>query len=469
MLQILESLAHKNILILGFAREGVSTLKFLRKIFPKKVIGIADVLPESQLSSAARELLAQEQHFVNTYFGSTYLSQLSDYDVIFKASGIPPSMPELQQSQKQDARVLSNVSLFFDLCPGTIIGVTGTKGKSTTSALIASVLSRGQSDVRLAGNIGIPPLESLQGATRKTLFVLELSSFYLAGLEKSPHVAVVQNIVSEHGDYHGSFQAYIKAKSKIVRYQTTQDIVIFNADFSLPLQIALQSSAQKFSFSFTSSQAHCFVEDEFFVWNHNGKKERIFPCRTMSLLGKFNRYNVMPAIVLGKLFGVTNHDIADAVSHFQPLKHRLNFVADIQEIDFYDDSLSTVPEAAIAALETFAGRDIVLLAGGFDRGQDYTQLAEKIMELHVKALVLFPTTGERLWECVQRIGSGLQKSLPAHVFVSNMQETVTQAIVFAERGDVVLLSPAAPSFGMFRNYTDRGMQFQEAVKILKKV
>lgn len=462
---IINEIEGKTALILGLGREGKSTIAFLRRHFPCKIIGVADSRALTQLEGDIRQSFDPDQK-VELFLGQDYLKSLADYDIIFKSPGIPPFLPEIIAARQSGKTVTSNTELFFESCPGGIIGVTGTKGKSTTASLIYETLKRTGMDVRLIGNIGIPPLSTLDGASPRTVFVMELSSYQLADLKKSPQISVIQNIVKEHLDYHQTFDAYVEAKRNIVRYQSLDDYLIFNPSSPIPREIANKSISKKLAFGDNQDVSSCcFLEDNFLVYLSNDEKERVIPIEAIPLKGGFNLQNVMPAIIVGKLFGVPTEGIKAAIQDFKPLEHRLEFVRRYNGVSFYNDSLATIPEATIGAIEAFPMKKIILLCGGFDRGQDFTGLCRTLLTGNIKGIILFPTTGKRIRDALF-LQTNSKGHLPLTASVTNMHEGVQMAYNMAERGDIILLSPASPSFGCFRDYEDRGNRFKdEALKI----
>lgn len=461
----LADVERSSVLILGLAREGISSYRFLRSRFPEKPLGLADRLVWEELDPDIRETLGADDKLV-FHLGANYLDSLGHYELIFKAPGISPLVAEVVEAVREGRQFSSNTELFFQYAPGIIVGITGTKGKSTTTSLIHHVLQVGGIDARLTGNIGSAPLSSLADASAGTLFVAELSSHQLMPLQQSPHIAVVQNVVPEHLDYYGSFDAYLRAKENIVRYQGAGDRVVYNALYPIPTGMAKLSPGSKMPFGVVGrDETGCLLRDDFLVFRSEGCEERIVCRAEVPLKGDFNLQNVMPGVVVGKLFGLDAETIARAVRTFRPLAHRLEPVGEWNGISFYNDSLSTVPEAAAAALESFAGRAVVLIAGGTDRGLEFSVLARAILAARVRGLVLFPPTGERIWEALVR-ASPSQKGLPEHVLVDSMAEAVREAVGMAREGDVVLMSPASASFGLFRDYRDRGDRFRAEVKKL---
>lgn len=458
--QALERLiAGRRILILGLGREGLSTYSFLRRALPELPLALADRSPVEQLSAEIRQQLADDKA-VTLHCGLDYLSALEGYDLIFKAPGIVPSLPELQAARARGSEISSNTRLFFQLCPGTIVGITGTKGKSTTTSLIYTVLAAGGGDVRLLGNIGIPPLNQLEGASEQTLFVVELSSHQLSDLGRSPQIAVLQNIVPEHLDYYDSFESYVQAKANITRFQSEDQLFVYNAGYEIPRRIAASSKARTLPFALEGLAGDgVTLADGWIVVRSGETLERIMPTDQVPLAGRFNLNNVLPAVAIGRRLGLAPELIAEAVRGFRSLEHRLEFVATIDGVSYYNDSLATVPEAAVAALEAFSDRPVVLIAGGYDRHIDYTPLVDALQARPPRALVLFPDTGDTILALLKERGG----ELPPYARVENMAEAVERASALAQPGDVVLLSPASASFKLFIDYRDRGEQFKAAV------
>lgn len=369
----LKELKKKKILILGLGREGKSTLKFLKKNFPGKKIGTADIKD-----------------------GENYLDKLKDFDVIIKSPGIP-YLSKIKEAQSKGTIITSATNIFFDNCKGKIIGVTGTKGKSTTSSLIYEVLKEGDLNVQIVGNIGKPALELVE---ENCIVVYELSSFQLADLNKSPHIAVITNIYPDHFDWHGSFENYKKAKENIFKHQTRKDVLIQD-----------KSGAEA-------------------------------------------------ARIVGKIFKISSEKINKAIKNFKPLPHRLEFVTEKSGVKFYNDSLATNPHATIYGLRKLGDSVETLIAGGFDRGLNYSILSEEINKSNIKNLILFPDTGEK-------IGQGVSKKIKKFNATS-MEKAVKIAYDATTPGKIVLLSPASASFNMFKNYEDRGEQFKKWVEKLGK-
>ena len=355
---ILKELTNKTILILGLGREGIDNLKFLRKLFPDKKLGLADELDLKKLNKTTRNLIEGDPK-VSLHFGQNYLKSLKNYDVIVKSPGIPPKKIKPFITKKQ--MVTSQTEIFLGNCPGTIIGVTGTKGKSTTTSLIHEILQAGGIKAHLIGNIGKPVLSCLIKAKKNDVYVYELSSHQLHNIKVSPHIAVLLNVFPEHLDY-SSFKEYVRAKGNITKHQKKTDYLIFNSANEIVVKIAEKSKARKIVFD------RLKLKDQ-----------------KTSLQGKFNLNNIKAARAVGRILAVPEKKITAAIKNFQPLPHRLEFVGQYQDIKFYNDSLSTIPETTIAALEALEGVETIIL-GGFDRGIDFSALSAKITRSKIKTL-----------------------------------------------------------------------------------
>lgn len=433
-----QRLKDKKILILGYAREGRSTYRFLRKLFPGKELAIAD-----------------------QKISDDYLAGLEKYDVIFKSPGIPV-LAAVKKAQKNGVEVTSQTKLFFELCQGKIVGVTGTKGKSTTASLIHHILKKSGRESVLLGNIGRPPLDYLGGGGRNKIFVFELSSHQLWGLEKSPHIAILLNIFREHLDYYENFEEYVQTKANITRFQKPGEYFIYNNSQELVRKVASKSKAKTLGFSLEyGPESVCYLENDTIIYQAKARKEKILEKRVVRLEGEFNLLNVMAAVIAAKILHVATDNIRQAVKSFKPLRYRLYKVGTFREITFYDDTLATVPEATIAALETLGEEVDTLILGGMDRGQDFRKLAQVILEKKIRNLVFLPTTGKRIWQEIEKAAG----KKPNAFFAGNMKSAVKKCFSETLSGKICLLSTASPSFGLFRDYEERSKLFRKYIKL----
>lgn len=454
----------KKIIILGFAVEGINTYQYLRELYPDQTIAAADIKTEAELPPATKKLISRDKK-LTLHLGPDYLSGLKDYDLIIKTPGIPLSIKELQEAKKQGKTITSQTKIFFSRQPGTIIGITGTKGKTTTSTLIHHVLKSAQLDVHLIGNVGNPPLQLLKTASKDTIFVYELSSYQLDSLNYSPHIAVLLNLYPEHLNYHGTLAEYGQAKANITLHQKSSDLLIYNSQERNLEKLAEQSPAQKLPFGLGNTNNNiCFLEQNHLVYISKGKKEIVIKKDSIPLLGQFNLQNIMPAIIIGKHYGLTNKQIAKAISSFKPVKYRLEPIGTYRSITFFNDSIATIPQATMQAMDTLGPDLHTLIAGGFDRGLNFDQLGRKIINSPIKTLILFPDTGAKIKAAVLKAKPQKDsiKILPAKA----MSEAVKLAYKHTPKGKICLLSPGSPSFTLFKNYIDEGDQYKKWVKKL---
>jgi len=442
---MLNELKDERILILGFGREGRDNFRFLRRIFPDKILGIGDRLELEKLDGRAKEVVKKDKK-LKLHLGENYLKALKNYEVIIKSPGIPPKLltPFITKKQK----ITSQTEIFLDYCPGKIVGVTGTKGKSTTTSLIYQILKQGGVKVHLVGNIGKPVLNLLFSATQNDVYVYELSSHQLYNLKKSPQIAVFLNIYPDHLDYYRNFKEYANAKANITLYQTKDDYLIYNARDKIIKEFAKKSRAKKIPIT-------AEVPVEFFD-----------TCRKSQLKGNFNLLNIRAAIEVGRIFKIPKKIIAQGIKNFRPLAHRLELVGTFKGITFYNDALSTIPETAIAALDALGDNVQTIFLGGFDRKIDFKKLAKRILKSKIKNVILFPTTGEKIWKeiCRQRKLVTLRP-----FFVDNMREGVKLAYEYTQKGKICLLSCASTSFSIFRDYKEKGNLFKKYVRKFGKL
>ncbi|MDO8487592.1 MAG: UDP-N-acetylmuramoyl-L-alanine--D-glutamate ligase [Candidatus Curtissbacteria bacterium] len=453
-----EEFKDKNILILGAGREGFSALKLLRKIFPRKRLTICDEKNLEKLDKEIQEIVRGDKN-LEANFGKHYLDFPGNIDLIIKSPGIPR-----KKLGKISAQITSATKIFFKYCKGTIIGITGTKGKSTTSSLVYKILKDNGFNVELVGNIGKPAIIYLDAKTEDKIFIYELSSFQLEDLRQSPHIGVILNIYEEHLDYHESFEDYKKSKVNITRWQKPNDFLIYNFNADLKAVIISQTKAQKIPFSISEAINDGYsIENDWIVNATDGKKEKIMSLDNINLIGKFNLNNVIASIAVTKIFGIENRKIEKSVKSFKPLEHRLQLVGTFRGITFYNDSIATNPGATIAAMDALGDNLQTIILGGYERGLNFDNLATELINSKVENTILFPVTGKRIKEAILT----QKPDCKIHFYdASNMSEAVALACSNTQEGKICLLSPASPSFNMFKNYEDRGRQFAAEVNKL---
>ena len=456
-----------SVLILGLGQEGLSSLDFLCRRFPDKRFGVADQAEFDGLSGPAQDRLRAQSGRLRLHLGADYLNSLADYDVVIKSPGIPPTQPAIQRAAAQ-GKLTSHTALFFSNCPGTIIGITGTKGKSTTAALTHAILRGGGMDARLVGNIGRPPLDIVADTNAQTVFVAELSSHQLEGLRQGPHIAVVLNIMPDHLDYYPSFEDYVRAKLNIARFQSAGDYLIYNAESVRLSRAAADSPARTLPFSARRRlDRGCFVSsDMIVVRSEAGGEEPLLAVADIPLPGDFNLPNVLAAVATARLLGVSGEPLRRAVRGFEALEHRFERLGPYRGISFYNAPLATVPEVTLAHLAALGPDVQTVLLGGHDRHLDFSELAGRLVGGGIRNLLLFPTSGARIWQAVRARSAAASQPAPHAFFVNSMERAVRLAYAHTAPGKICLHSPASPSFGLFRDYRERGRLFKDWVRRL---
>lgn len=376
---------------------------------------------------------------VATITGPDAFTKLGEFDRIIRTPGVNPH--KLPYGDK----VWSATNEFFEKCPAPIIGVTGTKGKGTTSSLIASILKAGGKTVHLVGNIGVPALTELTNIGPDDVVVFEISSFQLWDIRKSPHIAVVLGIEADHLDVHDSFDDYVEAKRNIVRYQKQQDVTIFYEDSEHSANIGRSSSA---------GSVIAYPDDE----------QAKYAARFIRIPGQHNIQNACAAMLAASYFDVDEAAIQVGLTSFSGLPHRIKFIREYNGTSYYDDSYSSAPAASIAALRSFTAPKILLL-GGYEKHADFTELARFVKnDDTIKKVILMGQTRNRIMQCFEQ--NGVDTLRYEITDSTDFKEIVAKASEHSQAGDVVLLSPGSASFDMFKNFTDRGEQFISIVNAL---
>ncbi len=417
----------RNVLILGFGREGRSTLRLLKR-FGNCDITIAD----------RNDVTSPETEGIDVIYGENYLGCLGRFDVIMKAPGIA-LFDRIPEDVKE--RITSQTDLLLRYCPNDITGITGTKGKSTTSSLTYHILHNCGKDAVLIGNIGIPPLDCIDELNDDTIIVCEMSCHQLEYVKASPHTAVYLNLFEEHLDHYSDFAAYRRAKENIYRYQTSADTLIVNKS------LAPQIPAEVLTASLTEDADICVKGNEVYI---KGEKIDI----KTKLLGRHNLYNVAIAVSIAEQYGCKRSDALKAAASFEGLKHRLESVAVINGAEYINDSISTCPSTAIAAVMAFPEVDTIII-GGMDRGIDYTELTDFINGSDIANVILLPDSGHK-------IEKDLDHSKRSIYRAANLPDAVARAKAVTRKR--CILSPAAASYGFYKNFEERGEHFRELVR-----
>ncbi len=442
----------RRIAILGFGREGRSVLKFLKR---------------------SPDYRGAEIKILDKKINKNYLKNLERFDLIFRSPGIPYNLPELQKARRAGVKLSSATKLFFEHFPRkNIVGITGTKGKGTAATILYKILKAARKRVFLAGNIGRPALGAPGGTNKKSIAILELSSFQLQDLETSPHIAAVLDVFPDHQDAHLNLREYYEAKTSIARHQKPGDKIFFFQNHHLSKWVASKGGGKK------------ITVDPSTTLRTGETKSKLFGPADLTMPGYHNFKNAVMAAAVAKTLGVPDRTIVKTVKNFRGLEHRLEFVRKIMArqarhknksaIYFYNDSASTNPQTTIAAVKAFPGARKILIAGGYDKGLDYKPLARALKNSGTELVILMGENKKKIAKAIKRQETGDKRQEYAIVFVKNLGEAVKKAYKYALSlvachlsPVAIVFSPGAASFDMFKNYADRGRQFKKIVKSLK--
>ncbi len=425
---IIDFLKDKSILILGYGREGKSALEFIQENLPGADYAVA----------AQDELLIDNVH---TYWGDDYLDACKEYDVVIKSPGV---VIKDYLDDEQKAKITSLTDLFMRFTKNPIIGITGTKGKSTTSSLIYHILHNCNKDAILVGNIGRPCFDVIDDIDHDTIIVFEMSSHQLEFVQASPHIALLLNIYEEHFDHYTTPEGYFNAKKNIFRHQGPDDLLIYGDIFQHADHAEIDELPMR----------------KIDIYHDINIPRRVIKT---SLMGEHNYYDILAAVAACEACGVTEDDALKAVESFRGLPHRLEYVGEYKGIKFYNDSIATAQEAVISAIKAIGNVDTIIL-GGMDRGLDYHTLVEYIRTTSIRNVLLLPNTIES-FERIFNEAPHSQMLMP----VDNMEAAVKTAYAQTAEGHTCLLSPAAASYNTYKNFEERGNDFCRLVQQYGKI
>ena len=455
------NLQDKKVAVLGMGMEGLALVDFL--INKECALSALDKLSAEEIDKRLNEeeqiifknVLGNEK--IVKIFGDNYLDNLSGFDIIFRSPGISFNNQKIQEVKNKGVIISSQIKLFFDLCPSKIIGVTGTKGKGTTASLIYEILKKDSRSVYLAGNIGHPAISLVPKLTSDDIVILELSSFQLMDLENSPQIAVVTNLLVDHLDYHENEGEYRRSKESIVKYQGQNDFAVLNkkSTFDQGVLSELKSSIKYFG---SQEDIEVNVTENSVILDPQNRNIKICDKENIELFGHHNLENIAAATIVSDILGIDVEATKEVVKNFKGLPHRIEFVIEINGVKFINDSFATNPEPTMAAIDSFS-EDKILILGGSSKGADFTKLAKKISSSNIKAVILMGDEADKIKQAL------ITASYSGHINkgLSNIEEIVKAAREEASTGDVIILSPACASFGLFNNYKDRGEKFKTAV------
>lgn len=413
-----------SILILGYGREGRSTYRLIKKYLPNMTIGVADMNTD-----IANDEVLKADNYCSVFIGDDYQKSINNYDFIVKSPGVKIADSEVK------GYLSSQTDIFFAAFSNQIIGVTGTKGKSTTASMIYHILKKAGKSVHLIGNIGTPAFEIAEVITDDDIIVYELSAHQLEYVSHSPHIAVLLNIFPEHLDYFKDYNAYKQAKLNLCAFSKSEDWVIAHND----LRSIIKDNEAKVQYIDNSLQKRT-----------NG----------LPVVGNHNRVNAEFAIKAVSFFDVKSEEAIQCLMSFKPLPHRLEYLGNYGGVDFINDSISTIPQSTIAAINSLSKVDILIL-GGFDRRLDYKELVDFIETKEINTIILLGKAGKRIYDNLDKENSSI-------LLINSFEDIGHILLEKARLGDVCLLSPAAASYDQFKNFEHRGDKFREIVTAFSK-
>lgn len=443
MLETMKScIKNKKVLILGFGREGKSTYRLIEKTGGYECLAIADLNPITDILKDTVLLIT----------GENYQKSLNDYDVVFKSPGIVLE----QDIETYTCKIVSQTELFFKRFRNQIIGITGTKGKSTTTTLLYHVLKEAGKKCVLAGNIGIPAFDIAEDIEEDTVICFEMSSHQLEYMSVSPKYGVLMNIHEEHLDHYGTMEKYVAAKERIYRNQQEGDKLICNIEI-LPPKNACKS--QVVSIGYEGSNADIQVKETSIVY-----RNKIFniPISEIKLIGQHNYYDIGVVYGLLQELNISDEVFLEALKTYEPLPHRLQYVGTVDGIKYYDDSISTICDTTIQALTSLQDTDTVII-GGMDRGIEYQDLILFLSEHEVPNIILMEATGKRIYQEIRQKYTEF-KSVERIRQAEHLEDAVKIAKEVTRQGKSCVMSPAAASYGIFKNFEERGEVFVKLVR-----
>jgi len=449
----------KTALVVGAGRSGLAAARFL--IDRGALVILTDSRDLNSLGAPCTKLMeyAADSNMLDLQLGGHNRDSFTRCDFVVVSPGVPLNLSEFELSRKAGIPVMSEIELAYRSLKGKIIGITGSNGKTTTTALVAELINGAGMRGIAAGNIGIPLISLVEDSTPEDIYSIELSSFQLESIhEFRPFIGSVLNITPDHLDRYESFETYAAAKGRMFMNQRKTDYAVLNADDDVTASLASGLESRKVLFSRRDTVPYgTFLRDERLVFRDTERETELFPVKSIQLKGSHNLENVLAACSIAILAGVPPESLEKSVLEFKGVEHRIEFVAEIDGALYYNDSKATNVDAAIKSLESFAG-NIVMIAGGRNKGGNFTLLRHPVRS-RVKHLVL-------IGEAAEEIRNALNDDVE-----TSRAETMTEAVKLcrqhAEAGDIILLAPACASFDMFRDYEHRGRAFKDAV--LKEV
>ncbi len=452
--------------VIGLAREGTALARFLAERGAEVIV--SDIKGEDELRDRMISLAHLPVRFV---LGGHPLSLLDETDVLFVSPGVPLEIPIVQEALRRGIPVSGESRLFCELCPAPIIGITGSSGKTTTTAVTGEMLREAGVPTWVGGNIGRPLIEHLGEIKPQDRVVMELSSFQLKlfgpdfGLEPlSPPVAAVLNITPNHLDRHPSMEDYVASKKNVFLHQREDGVAVFGYDNAITRGLASEARGRVWFFSLGELPEGAFLRDETLILKMGGAEVEICRTNEVKMLGRHNVANLLAASLLAFIGGADIEAIRGVATSFRGVEHRLEFVREVRGVRYYNDSIATSPERVVAALNSFDG-SIILLAGGKDKNLPWEEMAELTVR-KVRHIIIFGESAPKIERAIREARARLGAEGPGISLCSTLEEAVEEASRVAKPGEIVLLSPGGTSFDAFRDYAHRGERFKELVSRL---
>ena len=448
----------KKVLVVGTGISGIAAAQLLIKQNVHTTLFDGNKDLDVEKLYAKSEVLRQ----IPLILGDLTKEQIKEFDVAVLSPGVPTDLPLVNAMREQGIAIWGEIELAYYFSKGRIIAITGTNGKTTTTALTGEIMSEFFSDVKVVGNIGIPYTSVALDTTEETVTVAEISSFQLETIHKfKPQVSAILNITPDHLNRHHTMECYIKAKEDITMNQTKEEVCVLNYEDEVLREFAVTCPARVIFFSSKRKLVDgFFYADKEIYYAHDGIEELVIHVDELNILGEHNYENVMSACAMAISMGVPMESIREVLRRFQAVEHRIEYVTEKRGVRFYNDSKGTNPDAAIKAIKAM-NRPTYLIGGGYDKASEYDEWIESF-DGKVKELLLIGQTAEKIQNCAHQHG------FTNTVIFETFEEAIHYAYEKSVPGDAVLLSPACASWGMFANYEERGRIFKEIVRNLKE-
>ena len=447
---------NKKVAIIGL---GVSNLPLLDYFYNKN--SIVTIFDGREIEKIPKDIADKiERYKMEIHTGKNYLSNLNEFDLILRSPSCLPTTPELEKEAERGAIVTTEIELLMKMCPCQIIGITGSDGKTTTTTLIYEVLKNAGYKTYVGGNIGTPLFTKLNEIMPDDKVVLELSSFQLMGMDVSPDIAVITNISPNHLNVHKDYQEYIDSKKNIFKYQNKDGILVLNYDNEITRECSNEANGKVIFFSSKEKIDQGYIVDGDIIKKCEDKlRKHVVNTKELILRGMHNYENVCSALAATSTL-VDEEKAIEIIKEFPGVEHRIEFVKEIDNVKWFNDSASTTPSRGISALNSFT-EEIVLIAGGADKNLDYTPVGKPILD-KVKTLILMGQTAEKIFNAVKQEEENQKKEISIYM-AKDLQEAVNLARRYAKPEQIVLFSPASTSFDMFKDMYDRGRKFKEII------